>query len=153
MRFHSVFTGAIILALTLSMTGEVEGARRLLAENWAMPAPDRANTTPRIAFLRLIADLLDGGDGAGAIGRLKSLLLGPELPKASDVAHPWDVGYLLDYLAPRLPEAQHDFVTALLAAINDPTQAADLDRFPQWRDAKPIPRDPPWPELAGEASG
>ena len=132
------------LALTLLMTGETGEARHLLAGNWAWPAPDCANTTPGIAFLGLLADLLDGRDGAGAIGRLKPLLLGPKLPTAAGVAYPWDVGYLLDYLATRLPDGQRAFLTALLAAINAPEQADDLDRFPAWRDAGPIARDAPW---------
>jgi hypothetical protein len=112
--------------------------------------PDCANTTPGIAFLGLLAALLEGGDGTGAIGRLKALLLGPKLPMAAGVAHPWDVGYLLDYLAPRLPDGQHAFLAGLVATINAPDQVGDLDRFPAWRDTAPIARDAPWPELAGE---
>jgi tetratricopeptide (TPR) repeat protein len=139
------------LALTLLMTGETREARRLLAGNWAWPAPDCANTTPGIAYLGLLADLLDGCNGAVAIGRLKTLLMGPKLPMAAGVAHTWDVGYLLDYLAPRLPNGHHAFLNALLAAINDPDLAPALYRFPTWRDAAPIARDVPWPELAGDA--
>jgi hypothetical protein len=141
------------LALTLVMTSENSEARRLLAGTWAWPAPDCSNTTPRIAFLGLLADLLDGGNGADAIGRLKPLLLGPKLPMAAGVAYPWDVGYLLDYLVPRLPDGDHDFLTALLAAINDPDLAPALDRFPIWRDTAPIARNAPWPELAAEPPG
>jgi hypothetical protein len=80
----------------------------------------------RIAFLALLADLLDGGDGAASVGRLKTLLLGPKLPMAACVAYPWDVQYLLDHLAPRLPDGQNAYLTALLAAINAPEQAAAL---------------------------
>jgi tetratricopeptide (TPR) repeat protein len=133
------------LALTLLMTGEIEEAHRLLAANWAWPAPDCANTTPGIAFLALLADLLDGGNGADMTGRLKALLLGPKLPMAASVAHPWDVGYLLDYPAPRLPDGHHAFLAALVAAINDPDLAPALDRFPIWRDTEAVPRDTPWP--------
>jgi hypothetical protein len=66
------------------------------------------------------------------------------------LAEPWDVGYFLNYLAPRLPDGRHALLKALLAAINAPEQAVDLDRFPAWRDATPIARDAPWPELAAE---
>jgi len=141
------------LALTLLMTGETREGRRLLAGCWAWPAPDCANTTPGIAFLGLLADLLDGGNGAGAIGRLKPLLLGPKLPVAAGVAYPWDVGYLLDYLAPRLPDGDRAFLTALLAAINDPDLAPALDRFPIWRDTEAVPRDAPWPVTEIVAGG
>ena len=127
------------LALTLLMRRETMEARRLLADNWAWPAPDCANTTPGIAFLGLLADLLDGGAGADAIARLKPLLLGPKLPTTAAVAYPWDVGYLLDYLAPRLPDQHHAFLTALLAAINDPAHAQALDRFPIWHTQRRLP--------------
>jgi hypothetical protein len=137
------------LALTLLMTGDTEEAGQLLAENWTWPKPDCTNTTPGIVLLALLADLLDGGNGAGAIGRLKTLLLGPELPLAAGVTYRWDAGYLLEYLAPRLPDRQYEFLMALLSAINDPTQAGVLDRFPAWRDAVPIPREAPWPEGDG----
>jgi hypothetical protein len=141
------------LALTLLMTGEITEARRLLGLNWTWPAPDCANTTPGIAFLALLADLLDGGNGADAIGRLKTLLLGPMLPVAAGVGYPWDVGYLLDYLAPRLSDGHHALLRAVLAAINDTKRAVDLDRFPAWREVAPIPRDAPWQELAGNTHG
>ena len=143
------------LALTLLMTGETGEARRLLAGNWAWPAPDCANTTPGIAFLSLLAELLDGGNGADEIRRLKTLLLGPKLPMAVGVAYPWDVGYLLDYLAPSLPEGHHAFLMALLAAINNPELAPALDRFPAWRDTEAVPRGTPWPVteiIAGDRS-
>jgi tetratricopeptide (TPR) repeat protein len=133
------------LALTLLMTGETGEARRLLAGNWAWPAPDYAITTPSIAFLGLLADLLEGGAGKGTIARLKPLLLGPKLPVAAGVAYPWEVGYLLDYLAPRLPDGHHAFLSALLAAINNPDLAPALDCFPAWRDTEAVPRDTPWP--------
>jgi tetratricopeptide (TPR) repeat protein len=141
------------LVLTLVMTGENSEVRRLLAGAWAWNAPDCANTTPRIAFIGLLADLLDGGNGAGAIGRLKQLLLGPELPMAASVAYPWDVGYLLDYLAPRLADGDRAFLTALLAAINDPDLAPALNRFPIWRDTDAVARDTPWPMTEIVAGG
>jgi len=60
---------------------------------------------------------------------------------AAGVASPWAVGYLLDYLAPRLPDGHNAFLTALQAAINDSNLAPALDRFPVWRDAA-------WPDAA-----
>ena len=48
-----------------------------------------------------------------------------------------------------LPEFEcstRDFHAALLAAINDPTEAPALDCFPEWRDAHRVALDAPWPE-------
>lgn len=76
------------------------------------------------------------------------MLLGPPLPRAPDVAHPWDIAYLLEWLRPHLPGDSRDFLAALLDAINDPAQAAALDRFPPWRDTPALPLDTPWPDAA-----
>ena len=64
------------------------------------------------------------------------------------------MGYLLDYLAPRLPDGCRAFLTALLAAINDPDLASALDRFPIWRYTKAVPRDSRgrWPKCAAYRS-
>ena len=127
------------LALTLLMLDRVDEARLLLAESWRTPLPSYANLTPCIPYLALLVDRLGGDPAADPIGRLKTLLCGPELPRAPGVAHPWDVAYLLDYLTPKLPPDAHEFLAALLAAINDPTEAPALDSFPEWRDTPPAP--------------
>jgi hypothetical protein len=132
------------LSLTLLMLDRVDEARFLLAESWHASLPSYANLTSSIPYLALLADRLGGDPAADPTGYLKTLLCGPELPRAPDVAHPWDVAYLLDYLRPKLPHGGHEFLAALLAAINDPTQAPTLDRFPEWRDTPPVPRDAPW---------
>ena len=133
------------LALTLLMLDRLEEARFLVPESWRA-SPSYSNLTPCIPYLALLADRLANNTAIGQIGHLKALLCGPELPRAPGVAHTWDVGYLLDYLQPKLPPDSHEFLAALLAAINDPTQVPALDRFPEWRAAPPPPRDAPWPE-------
>ena len=80
------------------------------------------------------------------LGQFKTLLTGPELPVASDVAVPWDIAYFIEYLRPKLPPGNAEFLTALATALNDRTNLPDLDRFPEWRDQPPVPLDRPWPE-------
>lgn len=65
---------------------------------------------------------------------------------ASDVAVPWDIAYFIEHLRPKLPSGSADFLTALVAALNDPTKLAYLDRFPEWRDQTSIPLDARWPD-------
>jgi hypothetical protein len=134
------------LALTLLMLSRLDEARLLLAQSWNALAPDCSNLAPRILYLALLSDRLRNRSAISQIGRPKILLCGPELPRAPGVAHPWDVAYLLDYLRPKLPPDSHEFLAALLAAINDPIQAPALDRFPEWRDAPLVRCDAPWPE-------
>jgi hypothetical protein len=83
------------------------------------------------------------------LGRLKTLLLGPKLPQPPGVGYPWDAGYLLGHLRDALPPDSFAFLQAALAAINDPAQAPDLDRFPLWRDTPALKLDAPWPDVSG----
>jgi hypothetical protein len=96
-----------------------------------------------------LAALLDGTDPTDPLGRLKTLLLGPKLQQAPDVAYPWDAGYLLYHLREALPPDSVAFLHAALATINDPAQVPDLDRFPLWRDTPALPLDTPWPNVSG----
>jgi hypothetical protein len=81
--------------------------------------------------------------GALCLAGPKTSPVEPNPSITPDIARPWDVAYLLDYLGPKLPPHAHEFLAALLAAINDPTQAPALDRFPQWRDTPSVPQDAP----------
>ena len=108
-------------------------------------APPHANTTPRLAFLRHLIALLESQPDTPFLGQLKTLLTGPELPVASDVAVPWDIAYFLDFPNPKLGAPNAEFLTALVAALNDRAKLPDLDRFPEWRAQPPIPLDAPWP--------
>ncbi len=76
------------LVLTLILLGKLEEARQILAANWRLNAPPHANTTPRLAFLRHLIALLESQPNTPFLGQLKTLLTGPELPVASDVAIP-----------------------------------------------------------------
>jgi len=79
------------------------------------------------------------------LGQLKTLLTGPELPVAGDVAVPWDIAYFIGHLRPKLPPGSADFLTALVAALNDRAKLPDLGRFAEWKNQPPDPLDTPWP--------
>ncbi|MCX6879825.1 MAG: hypothetical protein NTW21_39375 [Verrucomicrobia bacterium] len=79
-------------------------------------------------------------------GQLKTLLTGPELPVASDVAVPWDIDYFIEFLKPKLGEHNAEFLTALVAAMNDRAQLSALDSFPEWREQPPVLLDAAWPD-------
>ena len=79
-------------------------------------------------------------------GHLKTLLTGPELPVASDVAVPWDIAYLIGHLNAQLGTSNSELLTALVAALNDRANISELEKFPEWRNQPPIPLTAPWPE-------
>ena len=129
------------LVLTLLMLGKLEEAREILAANWHLKAPPHANTTPCIVFLRHVIALLESQPSTPFLGQLKTLLSSPELPVAADVAVPWKIAYFIEHLSPKLPPGSAEFLTALVAALNDRAKLPDLDRFAEWRDQPPIPLD------------
>jgi tetratricopeptide (TPR) repeat protein len=133
------------LVLTLIMLGKLAEARGLLIENWQSKAEPFANTTPRVVFLAHLLALLESQSNTPFLGQLKALLSGPELSVAQDVAVPWDNLYFTENLRPQLPPDSVDFLTALVAAMNDRAKLPDLDRFPEWRNQLLISLDTPWP--------
>ena len=134
------------LVLTLILLGKLEEARQILAANWRLNAPPHANTTPRLAFLRHLIALLESQPDTPFLGQLKTLLTGPELPVTSDVAVPWDIAYFIEYLSAELGERNVEFLTALVAALNDRANISELETFPEWRNQPPVSLDVPWPE-------
>ena len=65
---------------------------------------------------------------------------------SSDVAVPWDIAYFIEFLKPKLGEYPAEFLTALVAALNDRAKLPNLDRFPEWRDQPSLPLDSPCPD-------
>ena len=125
------------LALTLLMLDRDDEARHLLAESWHTLAPNYSNLALRILYLALLADRLRNNNGTGQIGRLKTSLSGPELPRAPGVAHPWDIAYLLDYLRPNCrPTAPNSSVLSSLRSTIRP-RSRRLTDFPS--GATPLP--------------
>jgi len=129
------------LVLTLVMLGKFVEARQILALNWHLNAPPHANTTPRIAFLWHVIALSESQPDTPFLSQLKTLLTGPELPMACDVAVSWDIAYFIEFLKPRLGERSAEVLTSLVAALNDRTKLPALDQFPEWRNAIPQPLD------------
>lgn len=133
------------LVLDLGLLGRLAEAREQLRDNWEIKSEAFANITQRIGFLAYIIALIESRPNTPFLGQLKGFLTGPELPIADGVAVPWDIAYILVHLGSRLPEGSAEFLTALIAALNDRANVPALDRFAEWRNQSPIPLDVPWP--------
>ena len=94
-----------------------------------------SHTTPRLAFLRHLIALLESQPNTPFLGQLKTLLTGPELSVASDVAVPWDITYFIAHLNALLGAPNAEFLTALVAALNNRAKLPALDRFPEAQPA------------------
>jgi len=62
---------------------------------------------------------------------------------ASDVTVPWDIAYFIEFLKPKLGEHHAEFLTVLVAALNDRTKLSALDSFPEWRNRHSTPISTP----------
>ena len=123
------------LALTLLVLRRAPAADALLAETARTLATPTAIVTPGTAFLALLSAVMQATPPEDPLGRLKSLLLGPALPRAGGVPLVWRARDSVAMLAEALPAPWPEMAPALLAAINDPAQAPALDRFPLWHAA------------------
>ena len=84
---------------------------------------------PRILFFKLLFTILDGADGAAAIGEVKSAL------RTRGACSEWTIQPMLDHLRPRLGEESFRFITALAAALCDASAIARMEGYPQWSSA------------------
>ena len=123
------------LALTLLVLRRAPAADALLAETARTLVTPTAIVTPGTAFLALLSAATQATPPEDPLGRLKTLLLGPALPRAEGVPLVWRARDSVAMLAEALPAPWPEMAPALLAAINDPAQAPALDRFPLWRSA------------------
>lgn len=105
-----------------------------------------ANTTPRIALLRHVIALFESQPDTPFLGQLKTLLTGSKLSVASDVAVPWDIAYFIEFMKLKLGKHPAEFLTALVAALNDRSKITALDQFPEWRNQPSVPLDALWPD-------
>lgn len=114
--------------------------------SWTKPARFSPRTGVRIAFLRHLIALLESQPDTPFLGQVKTLLTGPELPVASDVAVPWDHAYFIEFLKPKLGEHHAEFLTALIAVMNDLAKMVELEQFPDWKTQLSLPLEMPGPD-------
>jgi len=91
------------LALTLLILRETAAADALVAESARLLAQPVAIVSPGVAFVALLSAVQRGRPTADPLGRLKTLLLGPALPRAGGLPHRWRIADLLPRLTQDLP--------------------------------------------------
>ena len=131
------------LASILLLRGAMEDGRRMLSEAWAIEAGHADLTSSRIAFMRLVAALLDHQAAGVYIGQLKTLLAVDPLPDNANVAKIWEIDPVVAHLRPRLAAGEAEFLTAVAGAMNDRTKLPAVEAFPQWRSQPALPLDTP----------
>ena len=66
-------------------------------------------------------------------------------PFRADVSTEQTQGVALGWLVASL-SVLAEFLTALVAALNDRTKLPALESFPAWRGQTPLPIETPWPD-------
>jgi tetratricopeptide (TPR) repeat protein len=124
------------------VTDDLEAARNHTTEVWARRSEAPLYVLPRVLWLQLALDLLEGPEDGSRepsppllLGRLKSAL------QAEDVHVEWTMDPVLQHLQSRIPDEALALLTALVAALSDRGRLPDLDRFDAWREAVPQPLD------------
>lgn len=138
------------LAIVFLMAGQLDDAIRANGDAWELKSHVSEGghdmTSARVLFTRIVLHWLRGSDAAVSIGHLRTLLEQAELPCHGDINRQWQADDILQHLRDKLTSEQTDFLTSIVAAMNDHTRLPDPDRFPIWRDHPPVALDTPWPQ-------
>ncbi|MGA9131261.1 MAG: hypothetical protein WB384_04590 [Candidatus Sulfotelmatobacter sp.] len=123
------------------MQGKLDETKKLLKRAWQLKSGQHDLTSTRLLFVRLTVALLETQPTEKFVGQLKTLLALESLPDHADVMKVWDITYFIEHLQPKLSSGSADFLTALATVLNDRTKLPELEEFPAWREAKPLPID------------
>jgi tetratricopeptide (TPR) repeat protein len=133
------------LAVVYMLANRLEKAAHVNRDAWLKKAGRHDVTSGRILFTRIALCLLQELDARPFLGRLRTLLAQPDLPCMGAITRQWEATDILDELRSRLTLEQADLLAALLAALDDPSRIADLQRFYLWTSTPPVPLEAPWP--------
>jgi tetratricopeptide (TPR) repeat protein len=128
------------LARVLILTGRDREAREEVAKAWEHHTEGPPYVVPRILLFQLLFATL-GQDQSTLIDSQSTFVLG-QLKTAlqNDAAFAeWAMQPVLDHLRSRLRTQDLELLTTLVAALNDRTKLPNLERFPEWREARPQP--------------
>ena len=113
-------------------TDRNEDARIMLSKALEHKEKAEPYVIPRILFLQIVFDFLDGEIPEEHVGILKSVL------KREREFQEWKIKPVLNHLEKRLSEKAFDFLNALSDALGDKKKLKDLDRFSEWCSVKPV---------------
>ncbi|MCX6901613.1 MAG: tetratricopeptide repeat protein, partial [Verrucomicrobia bacterium] len=128
------------LARIALMTDQIEDGRKHIARAWQERSQAAPYVVPRILWLQLALEMLEHGDPAPLIGRLKTAL------QNDGAFQEWTMEPVLEHLKGRMQQTEADrqnweLLRALVAALSDRVELPELGNFPAWREAQPEPLD------------
>lgn len=132
------------LCTAIVMQGRLVEAKQHLIRGWQIKTGQHDLTSTRLLFVRLVVALLELQPAGQFVGYLKTVLSQEHLAALTGVARVWDIAYFIEFLRPKIGERHAEFLTALVAALNDRTKAPDLERFPEWQAQALVSLEVPW---------
>jgi tetratricopeptide (TPR) repeat protein len=134
------------LAIVWMLADQLDEAERVNAQAWSLKGDQHDVTSGRILFVRIALIWLQNTDATQYLGQLRTLLALPELPCLGEIDPQWDAADVLSHLRTRLSTEKADFVTAIVAALNEPRRVIDLEQFEFWRSAAGVSLEELWPK-------
>jgi tetratricopeptide (TPR) repeat protein len=127
------------LARLLIMTRRDQEAREEIAEAWEHRVEGQPYVLPRILWFQLLFVMLEcapsalaNAESAIPLRRLKTVV-------QDEKSHSeWSMQPVLDYLKPKLAEADYTLLAALVTAFNDRAKLPELEKIQAWREATPL---------------
>jgi tetratricopeptide (TPR) repeat protein len=114
------------------VTDRDDNARKMLSKALENKEKAEPYVIPRILFLQILFDFLDGNILEEHMGILKSVL------KTEREFHEWKLKPVLNHLEKRLSESAFVFLNALSDALCDKKKLKGLDRFSEWCSVEPV---------------
>ncbi len=133
------------LAVVLMRAGKFGEATRFNATAWRLKAGRHDLTSGRVLFVRVALRLLLGErDVALYLGQLKTLLGHEPLECHGDISSTWEIPDVLAMLSRNLSPEITDFMSRLVAVLNEQTLLPTLDACDAWASAPAVPLEAPW---------
>jgi hypothetical protein len=143
-RHSKVFHRRNNLATVLLMQGQVEEARMLVTDAWPTPDEPYDLTSIRVLTIRLVIALIDGEPAGLWLGQLKTHLAIRPLLNHAEVDRHWQMGPVLNALAPKLGEAVR-LLETIVAIVNGDGRRDALEAIAGWRDTPAHTLGLAWP--------
>ena len=133
------------LATVLLMQGHVEEARVLVTDAWPTPDEGYDLTSMRVLTIRLAIALIDDEPAGLWLGQVKTHLAIRPLPNHADVDRRWQMGPVLNALAPQLGVDAVRMLEAIVSIVNRSIVPDELNAITGWRDTPARSLDVAWP--------
>ncbi len=114
---------------------------------WRLKCNQHDLTSARILLIRLILCALFDTDIRLYISQTKMLVVEGKCEATVGISEILRLQSVLDYIKTKLNNHNFELIFGILNALNDQSKFSELDRFPAWKEIKPISLEKSWPQI------